>query len=90
MNIGLILLLGSFLVGADNENSENPTEKPKSNNEKTTLNEMVVSKNNQDDPSEIKSNNKEPIQNKNLSSSIVNRPPSLRGEPKKTIKQDEH
>lgn len=90
MNIGLILLLGSFLVGADNENSENPTEKPKSNNEKTTLNEMVVSKNNQDDPSEIKPDNKQPIQNKNLSSSIVNRPPSIRGEPKKTIKQDEH
>ena len=90
MNIGLILLLGSFLVGADNENSEKPTEESKSNNEKTTLNEMVVSKNNQDDPSEIKPDNKEPIQNKNLSSSLVNRPPTLSGEPKKTIKQDEH
>lgn len=90
MNIGLILLLGSFLVGADKENSEKPTEQPKSNNEKITLNEMVVSKNNQDDLSEIKSNNKEPIQNKNISPSFVNRNPSLRGEPKTTIKQDEH
>ena len=90
MNIGLILLLGSFLVGADKENSEKPTEQPKSNNEKITLNEMVVSKNNQDDLSEIKSNNKEHIQNKNISPSLVNRPPSLSGKPKKTIKQDKH
>jgi hypothetical protein len=90
MNIGLILLLGSFLVGADKENSEKPTEQPKSNNEKITLNEMVVSNNDQDDLSEIKPNNTEPIQNKNLSPSIVNRAPSIRGEPEKTIKQDEH
>jgi hypothetical protein len=40
MNIGLILLLGSFLVGADKENSEKPTEQPKSNNEKITLKEF--------------------------------------------------
>ena len=79
MNIGLILLLGSFLVGADKENSEKPTEQPKSNNQKITLNEMVVTKNNQDDLSETKPNNREPIQNKNISPSIVNRSPSLRG-----------
>ena len=90
MNIGLILLLGSFLVGADKENSEKPTEQPKSNNEKISLNEMVVSTNDQDDLSETKPNNKEPIRNKNLSPSIVNRAPSIRGEPEKTIKQDEH
>lgn len=74
----MILLLGSFLVGADKENSEKPTEQPKSNNEKITLNEMVVSKNNQDDLSEIKPNNKEPIQNKNISPSFVDAYPKHR------------
>ena len=90
MNIGLILLLGSFLVGADNENSEKPTEKPISNNEKTTLNEIVVSKTNQDDLLEIKPDNNEPIQNQSISLRSVNKPPILSGEPKKHIKQDEH
>lgn len=90
MNIGLILLLGSFLVGADYENSEKPTKQPTSNNEKTTLNEIVVSKTNQDELLEIKPDNNEPIQNQSISLRSVNKPPILRGEPKKHIKQGEH
>ena len=86
MNIGLIILLTSLFVGAE-DNNDQPAEIKKPNSERITKNEDVVKNN-------ISTNQSDEIpQNTSGIDKSVNKknsPPTIQGEPKVKINQDEY
>ena len=86
MNIGLIILLTSLFVGAE-DNNDQPAEIKKPNSERITKNEDVVKNN-----ISINQSDEIPQNTSGIDKSVnkKNSPPTIQGEPKVKINQDEY
>jgi hypothetical protein len=85
MNIGLIILVTSLFVGAEDNNNDQPAEIKKPNSERVTTNEEVVK-------NKISINQSDEIpQNTSGTDKSVNKknsPPTIQGEPRVKINQE--